>query len=117
MRSPGTGENAIERYWRMRAPVKHQWDHPGHLPILLIKIGRLWDQYGIPFFYRQPMVIYDRGKNALWELTFILPSYGCLVVDYLTIVQVSCTARTIAIRAASADVLVFQRLYPASSSA
>jgi len=78
-----TGENAIERYWRMHVPVKHQWDYPVYLPILLIKIGRLLDRYGIPFFYRQPMVICDRGKNALWEPTFILPSYGCLVVDYV----------------------------------
>jgi hypothetical protein len=45
----------------MRAPVKHQWDHHRHLPILLIKIGRLLDQYGIPFFYR--LRVSPRGRT------------------------------------------------------
>jgi len=48
-----------------------------------LRIGRLLDQYGIPFFYKQPMLIYDQGKNALWKPAFTLPSYGCLVIDYV----------------------------------
>lgn len=47
-----------------------------------LKIGRLLDQYGIPFFYKQPMVIYNEGKNEIWKPSFTLYSYGGLVIDY-----------------------------------
>ena len=32
-----------------------------------LKIGRMLDQYGIPFFYRQATIIYDQGKNEVWK--------------------------------------------------
>jgi len=46
------------------------------------QIGRMLDQYGIPFFYRQPTIVYQGGQNELWRPAFTLPSYGGLVVDY-----------------------------------
>jgi len=46
------------------------------------QIGRMLDQYGIPFFYRQPTIVYQDGQNELWKPAFTLPSYGGLVVDY-----------------------------------
>ena len=48
-----------------------------------LKIGRLLDQYGIPFFYKQPMVIYNEGKNEVWRPSFTTYSYGGVVIDYV----------------------------------
>jgi hypothetical protein len=47
------------------------------------KIGRLLDKYGIPFFYKQATIIYDKGKNEIWNPSFTLPQYGCAVIDYV----------------------------------
>jgi len=49
-----------------------------------LKIGRMLDQYGIPFFYKQATVIYNDGKNEIWYPSFTLPQYSCAVVDYVT---------------------------------
>jgi len=48
-----------------------------------LKVGRLLDQYGIPFFYKQATIIYDQGKNEIWHPTFTLPQYGCAIIDYI----------------------------------
>ena len=47
------------------------------------RIGRLLDKYGIPFFYRQATIIYNKGKNEIWNPSFTLPQYGCAVIDYV----------------------------------
>jgi hypothetical protein len=49
-----------------------------------LKIGRMLDQYGIPFFYRQPTIIYHDGKNEVWKPSFTVYPYGGLVIDYLS---------------------------------
>ena len=46
-------------------------------------IGRMLDQYGMSFFYKQPTVIYNNGKNEIWHPSFTLPQYGCSLIDYL----------------------------------
>ena len=46
-------------------------------------IGRLLDQYGIPFFYRQPTVICNDGRNEIHRPSFSLLSYGGTVIDYI----------------------------------
>ena len=46
------------------------------------RIGRMLDRYGIPFFYRQPRLIYDRGYHDIWHPSFTLPQYDGLIVDY-----------------------------------
>ena len=48
-----------------------------------LMIGRLLDQYGIPFFYKQPTIVYDQGKNEIDRPTFTLPGYEGLVIDYV----------------------------------
>ncbi|MFC1636528.1 hypothetical protein ACFL5Z_16985 [Planctomycetota bacterium] len=48
-----------------------------------MKIGRILDQYGIPFFYRQATIIYDQGKNEVWKPSFTVYPYGGLVIDYI----------------------------------
>lgn len=47
------------------------------------KIGRLLDQYGLPFFYRQPTIVYRKGQNELWHPSFTLTQYAGAVIDYL----------------------------------
>ena len=47
------------------------------------KIGRLLDQYGIPFFYRQATIVYDQGKNRILKPSFTFLSYGSAVIDYI----------------------------------
>jgi hypothetical protein len=47
------------------------------------RIGRLLDKYGIPFFYGQATIIYNKGKNEIWNPSFTLPQYGCAVIDYV----------------------------------
>jgi hypothetical protein len=48
-----------------------------------LKIGRMLDQYGIPFFYRQATIIYREGKNEIWKPSFTVYPYGGLVIDYV----------------------------------
>ena len=48
-----------------------------------LQIRRLLDQYGIPFFYKQPMILFNRGKNEVYKPSFTLMSYGGLVIDYV----------------------------------
>jgi len=42
------------------------------------QIGRMLDQYGIPFFYRQPTVVYHQGQNEIWQPSLTLSSYGAM---------------------------------------
>ena len=46
------------------------------------QVGRLLDRYGIPFFYEQPLIVYDRGKNRTWHPDFTLPTYAGLILEY-----------------------------------
>jgi hypothetical protein len=48
-----------------------------------LKIGRLLDEYGVPFFYKQATIIYHEGKNEVWKPTFTLPQYVGMVIDYM----------------------------------
>jgi hypothetical protein len=48
-----------------------------------LQIGRVLDQYGILFFYRQATIIYHEGKNDIWKPSFTLYPYGGLVIDYV----------------------------------
>ncbi len=48
-----------------------------------LKIGQMLDRYGLPFFYRQPTIIFVQGKNKIWRPTFTLPTYDSLVIDYI----------------------------------
>jgi hypothetical protein len=54
-----------------------------------LKIGRVLDQYGIPFFYRQPTVVMDPAtkQNEIWKPSFTLPQYGCSVIEYIANTQ------------------------------
>ncbi len=47
------------------------------------QIGRLLDSYGLPFFYRQPTLVYHDHKNEIWRPSFTLNQDGGAVIDYL----------------------------------
>ena len=46
------------------------------------QVGRFLDRYGIPFFYEQPLLIWDRGKHRTWHPDFKLPAYDGLILEY-----------------------------------
>lgn len=48
-----------------------------------LQIGRMLDEYGIPFFYKQPIVIYNQSRNEIWKPAFTLPGYAGFVIDYV----------------------------------
>lgn len=48
-----------------------------------LQIGRVLDQYGIPFFYKQATIIYNEGQNEVWKPSFTVYPYGGLVIDYV----------------------------------
>ena len=48
-----------------------------------LKVGRMLDRYGIPFFYQQATIIYHEGTNEVWKPSFTLYSYGGAVIDYV----------------------------------
>jgi hypothetical protein len=48
-----------------------------------LKIGRLLDQYGIPFFYKQATIVYDQGQNRIAKPSFTLLGHGGAVIDYV----------------------------------
>ncbi|MCK4601817.1 MAG: hypothetical protein KAU28_05090 [Phycisphaerae bacterium] len=45
-------------------------------------VGRMLDRYGIPFFYEQPVLVYDNGRHEIVKPAFTLPTYAGLVVEY-----------------------------------
>lgn len=46
------------------------------------QIGRILDYKGVPFFYRQATLVYDKGRHEIWRPDFTLPSYGGSVIEY-----------------------------------
>lgn len=48
-----------------------------------LQIGRMLDSYGIPFFYRQPAIVYDGSRNQILKPSFTILGHGQAVVDYV----------------------------------
>lgn len=46
-------------------------------------IGSMLNNYGIPFLYRQPTLVYEQGERTIWKPDFTLPSHHTMVIDYL----------------------------------
>ena len=47
------------------------------------RIAEVLDQYDIPFFYKQPVIVYDQDQYQVRHPSFTLPSYGGALIDYL----------------------------------
>ena len=45
-------------------------------------IGKMLDDYGIPFFYKQPTLVIDRGRRKVCHPDFTLPTYDSMVIEY-----------------------------------
>jgi len=56
------------------------------------RIGRMLDQYGIPFFYKQATLICDNSRRTIWRPDFTLPTYNNAVIEYID--NKACTAHT-----------------------
>lgn len=52
------------------------------------QVGRLLDRNGIPFFYEQPVLVYDRGRYRVWQPDFTLPCDNDLIVEYAGMMDV-----------------------------
>ena len=46
------------------------------------KIGRILDEYGIPFFYKQATLICQNSHREIWHPDFTLPTYDNIVIEY-----------------------------------
>jgi hypothetical protein len=46
------------------------------------EIGRMLDEYGIPFFYKQATMVCDNGRRTIWRPDFTLPTYNNAVIQY-----------------------------------
>ena len=45
------------------------------------QIARMFDGFGIGYFYEHPLAVVDRGKVRVWYPDFWLPNYG-VAVEY-----------------------------------
>jgi hypothetical protein len=46
-------------------------------------IAQMLDNYGIPFFYKQPTLINESGQKTIEYVDFFLPTYNGLSLDYV----------------------------------
>ena len=47
------------------------------------EIADTLNNYGIPFFYKQPMLVVENGKRMIEYADFFLPTYNGLAIDYI----------------------------------
>ena len=47
------------------------------------QIGHMLDEYGIPFFYKHPTIVYDKGHNKREYPVFTVPTYDGVVIEYM----------------------------------
>ena len=53
------------------------------------KIGRMLDTYHIPFFYKEPLLVWEDGQRKLRRPDFTLPTYNNTVIEYTSVKKVS----------------------------
>ncbi len=70
----GTSRGSLERYVGRLQPQYHTDRHA--------QIGQMLDNYGIPFFYRQPILICADGRRRIQRPDFTLPTYNNAVIEY-----------------------------------
>jgi len=46
-------------------------------------IAEMLESYGIPFFYKQPMLVNESGQKTIEYADFFLPTYNGLAIDYV----------------------------------
>jgi hypothetical protein len=45
-------------------------------------IGRMLDEYYIPFFYKAPILVWEDGERRIKRPDFTLPTYNNTVIEY-----------------------------------
>lgn len=45
-------------------------------------IGRMLDEYRIPFFYKDPLLVWEDGDRRIKRPDFTLPTYNNTVIEY-----------------------------------
>lgn len=46
-------------------------------------IAQMLENYGIPFFYKQPTLVNESGQKTIEYVDFFLPTYNGLAIDYV----------------------------------
>jgi hypothetical protein len=46
------------------------------------EIGRMLDDYRIPFFYKEPLLVWEDGQRRIRRPDFTLPTYNNTVIEY-----------------------------------
>ena len=46
-------------------------------------IGRMLDQYGIAFYYKDPYLLWENGERKVKRPDFTLPTYNNAVINYI----------------------------------
>ena len=46
------------------------------------EIGRMLDEYDIPFFYNEPLLVRENGERKIRRPDFTLPTYNNTVIEY-----------------------------------
>ncbi|MEN6425872.1 MAG: hypothetical protein ABFE13_10950 [Phycisphaerales bacterium] len=70
----GTSRQNLEFYVGRLQPQYHTDGHA--------QIGQMLDNCGIPFFYRQPLLICADGRRGIQRPDFALPTYNNAVIEY-----------------------------------
>jgi hypothetical protein len=45
-------------------------------------IGRMLDEYRVPFFYQNPILVWEDGERRIKRPDFTLPTYNNTVIEY-----------------------------------
>jgi len=46
------------------------------------EIGQMLNEYGIPFFYKEPLLVWENGERRIKRPDFTLPTYNNTVIEY-----------------------------------
>jgi len=49
------------------------------------EIGRMLDEYRVPFFYKNPILVWEDGERRIKRPDFTLPTYNNTVIEYTPI--------------------------------
>ena len=69
-----TVKRDLEYYMGRLEPDYESKDHS--------QIASMLDQYGIPFYYKQPLLLWGNQRRTIVRPDFTLPTYNNAVIDY-----------------------------------
>ena len=69
-----TQDHDLEYYM---GKLKPQYESKGQA-----EIGHMLDEYHIPFFYENPILVWEHGERRIKRPDFTLPTYNNMVIEY-----------------------------------